>query len=195
MSDDDILVGFRAGDPAVFRLLYDRYYRQLFVYSCKITGHTAESEDIVLNVLSNLFLGYQDKVFEDLSHLQNYLFKAIRNRSRNYFRNPSADELTEAHDAGYDPINDRLDMAYREKLFDLRLRRRIDGLEHRSVEVLVMLYFEDMSLDEVAERMGISKETVKTHRKRGLQLLSKILNEDDFLLQTLVFLIITLPKK
>jgi RNA polymerase sigma-70 factor (sigma-E family) len=41
-------------------------------------------------------------------------------------------------------------------------------LPHRQRNALVLRYYEELGIDEIAEAMGISRNSVKTHLKRGL---------------------------
>jgi RNA polymerase sigma factor (sigma-70 family) len=50
-------------------------------------------------------------------------------------------------------------------------------LPRRQGEVLVLRYFSDLSEAEIAETLDISLGSVKTHTKRGLASLDKILGE------------------
>ena len=50
-------------------------------------------------------------------------------------------------------------------------RRVIDGLRdlpHRQRDCLVLRYFHELGIDDIAETLGISRNSVKTHLQRGL---------------------------
>lgn len=42
------------------------------------------------------------------------------------------------------------------------------GLPHRQRDCLVLRYYEELGVDAIAETLGISRNSVKTHLKRGL---------------------------
>ncbi len=46
-------------------------------------------------------------------------------------------------------------------------------LPHRQRNALVLRYYEEMGIDEIAEAMGISRNSVKTHLQRGLAALER----------------------
>lgn len=50
---------------------------------------------------------------------------------------------------------------------NLDLIRALDELPRMQRAVLVLQYFEDLSTDEIAARLGITAGTVKTHASRG----------------------------
>lgn len=49
----------------------------------------------------------------------------------------------------------------------LDIRRALDELPRMQKAVMVLQYFEDLSVDEIASRLGISTGTVKTHASRA----------------------------
>ena len=55
-------------------------------------------------------------------------------------------------------------------------REVIDALRelpHRQRNALVLRYYEEMGIDEIADAMGISRNSVKTHLQRGLAALER----------------------
>jgi RNA polymerase sigma-70 factor (sigma-E family) len=50
-------------------------------------------------------------------------------------------------------------------------------LPHRQRNALVLRYYEELGIDEIASAMGISRNSVKTHLKRGLASLEKGLGD------------------
>ena len=69
------------------------------------------------------------------------------------------------------PVDD--ERASTEDLIELREDQRevIDALRdlpHRQRNALVLRYYEELGIDDIAEAMGISRNSVKTHLQRGL---------------------------
>jgi RNA polymerase sigma-70 factor (sigma-E family) len=52
------------------------------------------------------------------------------------------------------------------------------GLPHRQRNALVLRYYEEMGIDDIAAAMGISRNSVKTHLTRGLAALELRLGDD-----------------
>lgn len=59
-----------------------------------------------------------------------------------------------------------------------RLIAALDGLPPRQREVLVLRYWLDLSEREIAETMGVSVGTVKSHAHRGIAALKRHLGEE-----------------
>ena len=46
-------------------------------------------------------------------------------------------------------------------------------LPHRQRNALVLRYYEELGIDDIADAMGISRNSVKTHLQRGLAALER----------------------
>jgi RNA polymerase sigma-70 factor (sigma-E family) len=78
------------------------------------------------------------------------------------------------------PVDD--ERASTEDLIELREDQRevIDALRdlpHRQRNALVLRYYEELGIDDIAEAMGISRNSVKTHLQRGLAALEQRLGD------------------
>jgi len=54
----------------------------------------------------------------------------------------------------------------------------LDSLPRRQRDCLVLKYYTELSVTEIAETLGLSVNTVKTHLRRGMSELGKRLGED-----------------
>ena len=59
-----------------------------------------------------------------------------------------------------------------------RIRRQIRGLPRRQREVVVLRYYLDQSEAEIAETLGVSRGSVKTHASRALATLAQRLDDE-----------------
>ena len=51
------------------------------------------------------------------------------------------------------------------------------GLPHRQRECLALRYYLELSIEEIADALGVSANSVKTHLKRGLRGLAAVLED------------------
>lgn len=58
------------------------------------------------------------------------------------------------------------------------LYNAIDTLKDKYKTVIILRYFNNMSIDDIAKTMEIPSNTVKSHLRRAKESLSKILKED-----------------
>lgn len=78
------------------------------------------------------------------------------------------------------PNTDHFDRSYENKGIEskLDLYEALDVLRHQERTIIVLRYFEDQKLDEIAEVMSLPLNTVKTTLYRGLKKLKDHLGED-----------------
>jgi RNA polymerase sigma factor (sigma-70 family) len=58
-----------------------------------------------------------------------------------------------------------------------RLQAALDRLPPRAREAFTLAYVEDLTAQEIAQRMGVNKSTVSRHLANGLRMLADILHE------------------
>ena len=86
------------------------------------------------------------------------------------------------NDAGYDLCTESEEEAEDEGEKIVRLREKMKELPEKQREVLTLCFMQGKSYQEVADGLGVSVNTVKTHIKRGLKFLRDELQDDALLL-------------
>jgi RNA polymerase sigma-70 factor (sigma-E family) len=150
-----------------------RTYRQLVGLAAGLLGDRAAAEDVVQDAFVNVFRGW-DRI-RDRDRLDQYLRRAVFNGARSrrgrldvrsrlravrHHDAPGADEAVIASDR------------------QRQLLTRLWSLPARQRECLVLRYYAELSEREIAETLGISAGSVKTHTARGIQVLSAEWEED-----------------
>jgi RNA polymerase sigma factor (sigma-70 family) len=77
-------------------------------------------------------------------------------------------ETVPAGDPGFDRVTERRVVV-----------RALQHLPPRQRQVVVLRFFEDLSVEQTAEMLGSSTGTVKSHTSRALSRLRKLLAEDE----------------
>lgn len=130
-----------------------------------LTGDVHYAEDLVQSALLRTYGRFatfdNDRHFE--SYVRTTLFRTFVSwRRRRHWRRetPSAVELDTVVDDGDESSTERSD-----------LRRALFSLPRLQRAVLVLRYFEDMTVVEVGELLHMPTSTVKSHARRGLSAL------------------------
>lgn len=132
---------------------YDRYAPALLRKAQRLLGSAVDAEDIV----HGLFVDLLQKG-DDSPELP-YLYRAVTNRCLTPLRDrDNRTRLLARHEPALrGPIRTRVDD--RAMGLDL-LAHLLERLEPAHVETLVYRFFDDMSLDEIADVMQVSRKTV-----------------------------------
>lgn len=158
-------------------LIYERFYQPLCYFSNSILNDPEKARDIVQSVLVKL---WQEKiVFENLEHLQNYLYKSVRNTSINEAHTASNRSrilkgLAERNPDIYKQ-DDHFHAIVKAELYK-RILDEVAKLPDKTAQVFKLAFLEHKTNPEIAEMLSISTNTVKVHKnnaKKALQLALK----------------------
>ncbi|MCA9731289.1 MAG: RNA polymerase sigma factor [Deferribacteres bacterium] len=180
-EDERLLIRRAQKDPEEFRHLFDLYHDAIFNYVLRRTFDVVRAQDIT----SNTFL----KALDNLNKFHwkgvgfsAWLYRIATNEINLSYRNQNKtvplseditkrtkDELTADHAL----IQAEENMLRNEKFREMHAA--LAQLDEKYQTVLSLKYFEEKSTKEIAEILGISENTVKTHTRRGLLKLRDIL--------------------
>jgi RNA polymerase sigma-70 factor (ECF subfamily) len=177
LSDEVLLTQIAAGDQQAFSQLYLRYQSKLVRYCARVLkDDVAQAADIVDEAMFDVWRSAGN--FAGRSKPSTWIYSIARNKLISWLRKTS--EVTLEDESILDALIDPAATPAEELAMDdmqQQLLRLMDQLTEEHREVLKLTYFEDKSVKEVAELLGISENTVKTRmfyaRKRLAQLLDK----------------------
>jgi len=178
-QEENILSQLRAGNDNAYRYIFNHYYVSL----CRVANFYVEDSFIAENIVGDLifYLWQQHESLEIHTSLRAYLFTAIRRRSFNY--------LQEAHVIRETTLSDEIaSTAYStaektplgtliEKELEEKIASCVAQLPDECRAVFTLSRHEQLSYEAIAERLGISTNTVRYHIKNALATLRKQLKE------------------
>lgn len=181
IRETEIIQGLERGDQQALITLFDSCYRPLCIYALRYLPHFDDAEDVVQEVFVSFWKNKNGKRFQ--GSLRAYLFgavakSAIKQASRN--KRTSLLETSHFQQTGTDiwAVPDEQEM--------IRVAERIDAevanLPDRSREAFQLVVLENLSYPQVAVRMGVTKNTVKTLYYRAIKQLREQLDEHSLLL-------------
>lgn len=161
-------------DEVAFRYLFEHYYPSLCLFAKRLIDDRETREDIVQEVFFRLW--EKRKQITVTSSAQNYLLTSVRNLCLNYLRRQEVQQPFE------ESLFDQPDDEEGDRLIQLR------ELEEQLAQALAQLppeyrlafelnRMEGKSLEEVAQRMGVSIRTVERYRDKAIALLQTELKE------------------
>ena len=137
-----------------------------------LTGDRGHAEDLLQTALLRTARHWSRARAAPEAYARRVLVNLSRDRIRSLFRRPreapmppDADSLR-AVDAGYEQIAERRVVS-----------RALAGLPTRQRQVIVLRFFEDLSVEQTAELLGFSAGTVKSYTSRALTRLRQLLAE------------------
>jgi RNA polymerase sigma-70 factor (ECF subfamily) len=172
LSDEQVAQEILAGADDALTVLFDRHHKLVFGVAYKILHDAAEAEEVVQTVFLEVFRALVN--FDPArGTLKVWLLQFAYSRALNRRRHLNAQRFydlvsldTPTLDGLADQWGNQADIArlVEELLTTLSPRRKV---------VLEMTYFEGMTANEIAERLGISADNVRHELYRGLGKLRK----------------------
>lgn len=189
-KDDSYLIGrLRDGDKEAFDVIYDKYGPSMLAYSLHLLNSNDDAEDVVQDVFLNLWRSRKDlKIVETL---QPYLFTALRNRILNLWKsrlnsNLYNDYVKALHEPGVQ--RDFENIEYRE--FERMVKDEIEKLPPTQRRVVSMSRLQNLDVEQIANKLGLSVQTIKNALSSGLKTLRQSLGKTSGLLM-LLFVILS----
>lgn len=155
-----------------FEEIYTEYYTRLYFFALHIVGEEEVAKDLLNDVFTSLWKCFMTI---DKSNIHSYLFTSIRNRAVDYLRRniqkkKYSDEYIREASVYYSEYSDENERMVEEMMHQLQPPTDV---------ILRMCYLEGMKYTEVAEKMGISKSTVKKHIMKALRTLRELYGSKD----------------
>jgi len=159
-------------DQAV-AVLYATQWRPLVRLATLLTRDASVAEEIVQDAFVALHGRWSRLVDPAAAHA--YLRASVVNGSRSRLRHREV-EVRYRQPAAPDPAGPE-ERAVR-ATEDARVMAALRTLPQRQQEVLVLRYYSDLSEEDIARTLGISRGAVKSHAHRGIAALRQVLASD-----------------
>jgi len=152
----------------LFEKIYADYFHRLSAFARSMGANQMEAEDAAHDVLLKLWDERHVIAIEKRSG--SYLFVCVRNECIRIYREKKVHEKYAKHFQyenqrdDYDPLMELIDSEMTKKM-----RTIIEKLPEKCRQAYIMSREENLTYEEIAAKLNISKETVKTHIKRALE--------------------------
>lgn len=176
IAENELMAKVAKGDRRAFTLLYEDLLQPLYTFVYPFTASREDTEEILQDVFAKVW--EKRERLGEIENFKGYIFRIARNRVLNflterktYLRHNSKAASTEARLAGSADQDILL-----EQYLSLA-RTAINGLTSRRRQIFDLVTQQDMSLDEVAEHLGIAKSTVKVQLYEAMATVRQHLRE------------------
>lgn len=173
---EKILQMFGEAEEKAFRLLYDTYYKTLVLFANQVVNDHEVAKDLVQDYLAKFWITKPYKTLQ--SGLDRYIFQAVKFSALTYLKEArKKQELYQAFSR--EEMTEEVCVMPEEEQVDIIkvVYQMIDLLPEERRQVFMMVFVDKMPYQEVADRLGISKNTVKTQLSRALKFLRKALKD------------------
>ncbi len=171
-SKDFPLVVRAQQNPQHFALLYNKYYKGIFIYILKKINNEELTADITSKVFLKAMLNikkYEDRGFP----FSSWLYKIASNEVNKHFRDEKKVQEVEIQEK--DAICLMQDIDEDQKTNQLnKLTKCLVLLKKDQSDIIEMRFFEKLSFNEIGEILGITGNNAKIRLYRAVDQLKKI---------------------
>jgi RNA polymerase sigma-70 factor (ECF subfamily) len=182
-SDQELIARTLGGDGAAYGILVDRFQRKIYRVAYAITRDETEADTITQDTFIQAYTHLGK--FQGRSELETWLTRITINRSRDWLRRRkfvslfSHDDDNDDRIYAIEPVDEQPDaerqfMSHQLRAAILRAERTLSSQQKI---IFRLRHYENHSLEEIAELLGLRSGTVRAHLFRAIHKVRKELGE------------------
>jgi RNA polymerase sigma-70 factor (ECF subfamily) len=188
-TDQELWAGIRRGDESAFTQMFDTYHSTLYNYGFKLSSNSGVVEDAVQDVFVDVWRLRQN-LTGDITSIKFYLYRALRRRITVALgKFPLTEEISVLDEnnepSSFSNTETILIASESSEIRSKQIRDLLASLPERQVEALTLRYFDDFSIDEIAQIMGVSEKSVRNFIYKALTSMRE--HRQSLLLSSLIF--------
>ena len=168
------------GDRTAAREFYSLYADRLAGVCSRYITDEEDLKDVFQNALVHIFSHIADFEYRGVGSLQAWTTRVMVNESLRFLRTKKQHEIVQLDNVAVDEIDD--DDPSISDIPPDTIRQMLSSLPTGYRTVLNLFFFEDMSHQEIAQLLGIKKDTSASQLHKAKKLLLKMIkkyNEDN----------------
>ena len=176
--EKNLLSQVSEGSEKAFRTLFTDHYEQLFNYVFSFIKSKQITEELVMDVFLKIWLGRD--MIPKIEKFEAFLFRVAHNKSIDFLRSVAKDPKFQ--DLLWDQIqltnNVHADSAIIIQEYETKLREAVSILSPQRKKVYQLSREQDMTHDQIAVQLKLSKHTVNNHIVEAQRFIRSYLSEN-----------------
>lgn len=169
-SDNLLLAALRKGDESAFKVLYERYWEEVYTMIYRRLGDDEAAKDIVQNIFVNLWTSRKEIYVE--STLAPYLNRAARNRTISFYKKNLATMTRDAR-FQHEQVQHSPELNLEAKELEAVINDEIARMSDTMRKAFILSRQENKSIREIATELSLSEQTIKNNISQALDRLRK----------------------
>lgn len=173
-----LLCRISTGDEKAFNELFSLYRNRLYAYLVKVTKSKETAEEATLDIFLKIWNARH--VLGEINNFETFIFRVVHNKAIDYLRMAKRSRLQQ-QEIWLD-IEAQLHAAHADEQLlkretEAAIRAAVSRLSPQRQEVFRLSREEFLSYDEIAEKMNLSKNTIRNHLSSALSFIRGHLDE------------------
>jgi RNA polymerase sigma-70 factor (ECF subfamily) len=181
-TDQELVLGIRGGDEHAFAILYDRYFQRVYNFAYARLRNRADAEEATQDTFTAVFRSIE--AYRGTASLLSWIYGIARNTVNNQIRKARAhDQRVERAQAeigtpglGVEDYSPEERLSYRRCAH--AVERALTSVTSWQAEVFVLRHFENLPIQEIADRMERSNDAVRSSLYRVKRLVVDALESE-----------------
>ena len=173
MDEAELVAALRGGDSAALEVLVEMHANRLLRSATLLCGNETTAQDLVQDTFVEAHRSVHR--FRAQSSLYTWLHSILLNLARHYYRDSKRlvfDDELQRHEV---PVLEQQPNASDLQVAAAEITAALQQLSSAHREVLVLRYYEQMKIHELARHLGVSKGTVKSRLHYAVREMQKLL--------------------
>jgi RNA polymerase sigma-70 factor (ECF subfamily) len=178
MTDERIIGRVRGGETRAFGELVARHQDSVYGMALRFVGGRGDAEDVAQEVFLRAYRGLEG--FKGNAKLSTWLYRITFNLCADWLRrNKRADRMAATIETAAELADSRVNLEEGVVMAEERdtLRSALDRLDERYRSVVVLLYYQKMSYEQIAAVLDLPVKTVETRLYRARKMLRETLEK------------------
>ena len=167
--DSQFWVAVQENDPFAFERIFRKYYKALCGYVLGILGDEGQAEDVVQEVFIYFWEHREELKVEN--SLRAYLYTSVRHRALKLLQKQA---LIQKHSSKLTEFVDYMlstEYTFEEEKAISKMKEVLQELPQQCLKVFLMSNLEEKKYSEIADELGISINTVKSHITKAYRMI------------------------
>jgi RNA polymerase sigma-70 factor (ECF subfamily) len=171
-TDSELVIEILNGSQAAMEILVRKHYEAVFTYAYRQTGDYHTASDITQDVFIKMMKGLT--TYRERDKFKSWLFRIAVNCCRDSYRCASARTAREVElDAEFSDLQSNIWDIFSKRVEREYLQEALDSLPEFQKEVVLLRFYHDLKLKEIADLTGSGEATVKSRLYQALEKLKK----------------------
>ena len=167
----------KAGDKESFKWLVENYKDMVYTICLRMLGSVADAEEAAQDVFLKVYRSIQ--TFQGKSKFSTWVYRISYNHCVSVIRRKVkvidlVDEVPDS-EINEDSINGLMGLARKDR--ERYVREAIEALGETDAVLVTLFYFEELSLEEIAEVTGLTNNNIRIKLHRARKKLYEVFNK------------------
>lgn len=158
--DEQLIARIAAGNRLAMRVLFARYNQRVFRFALRLVQSETLAEDVVSEVFFDVWR--KASTFEGRAQVSTWLLGITRNKALDARKARSTETWDEDAALAVEDPAANPEVEYQKKDTRAVMRKCLGQLSPTHREIIDLVYYQEMSIKQIADLLAIPENTVKT---------------------------------